>query len=349
MHLRSFDAPSMKEAMASVRRELGDDAVIVSTGTGRQGRGVRVVAAIEPADPDEAVLVSWDRQQDAPSGTRAAAGTGSDTLLADALAYHRVPAPLLDRLARAAGRVSADKAAAETKAASAPERPEAALSSALEAFLSFQPLGDAGPCRPLTLVGPAGAGKTLTAAKLVVAAHSKGRAVRAVSTDTRRAGGIEQLEAFTRILGLPLTAEDDPPALARLVEGAADAAVIIDTAGVNPFSAREMQSLARLIEAAQAEPVLVLAMGGDPVETGEVATAFARLGCRRMIATRLDVTRRLGALLTAGETGRLSIAGVAYSPHAVDAPAPLGALSLARLLLSAIPGGTPAPQHEAPQ
>lgn len=345
MRLRAFEAPSMKEAMASVRRELGADAVIVSTGAARQGRGVRVVAAIEPADPDAAVLANWDA--DDPEGAADPTGGGAPgTVISGALAYHRVPAPLLDRLTRAAGRFSPDKA---STAAGAPGPAEAALSSALESFLTFQPLGETG-CRPLMLVGPSGAGKTLTAAKLIVAAHGRGRNVLAVSTDTRRAGGLEQLEAFTRILGLELTAGDDPPALARTLEGAADAAAIIDTAGVNPFSAREMQSLATLIDAVQAEPVLVLAVGGDPVETGEVATAFARLGCRRMIATRLDVTRRLGALLTAGETGRLAIAGVAYSPHAVDPPAPLGALSLARLLLSAMPGGpTTAPHEEAPR
>ena len=74
------------------------------------------------------------------------------------------------------------------------------------------------------LVGPPGVGKTLTAAKLIVAAHRRGEAVAAISCDTKRAGGFEQLEAFTRILGLPLAAVEDPPALARIVGAAAEPA-----------------------------------------------------------------------------------------------------------------------------
>ena len=45
MQLRSFTAQTMDEAMAQVRQALGDDAVIVSSYTGKRGRGVVVVAA----------------------------------------------------------------------------------------------------------------------------------------------------------------------------------------------------------------------------------------------------------------------------------------------------------------
>ena len=49
MRLRNFTAPSMQEAMARVRQELGADAIIVSTDDTTAGE-VRVTAAVEEAD-----------------------------------------------------------------------------------------------------------------------------------------------------------------------------------------------------------------------------------------------------------------------------------------------------------
>ena len=49
MRLRLFHAPSMAEAMAMVRTELGEDAVIL--GSRRVAGGIEITAALEPADP----------------------------------------------------------------------------------------------------------------------------------------------------------------------------------------------------------------------------------------------------------------------------------------------------------
>ena len=65
-----------------------------------------------------------------------------------------------------------------------------------------------------------------------------------------------------------------------------------------------------------------------------------------MIATRLDVARRLGALLAAADVGRLAFAGVTAGPHAAEAVGPLSPLSLARLLLSPIAAALPLPSRE---
>jgi flagellar biosynthesis protein FlhF len=165
----------------------------------------------------------------------------------------------------------------------------------------------------------------------------------AASCDTRRAGGIEQLEAFTRILDLPLARIGEAAELATFAAAAAGNVTIIDTAGSCPFSGAEMRALEDLIEAADAEPVLVLAAGGDAAEAGETAAAFARLGCRRMIATRIDVSRRFGGLVAAAAGGRLALAGVGIGPHAAEPPAAVNSLSLAKLFLSAARPATASP------
>ena len=351
MRVRTFDADSMARAMDMVRAEIGSDAIILATRPGRHGRGVQVVAAVEqpdeemcldddPADPDAdgfaedddqaaESATSWTGDQtdqtDAESGGESlheATGTPDQEHLRQLLSYHGIPAALASRLRR-------------TAADFAHETPELALAAALDAGLTFEPLGNAPWRRPVMLVGPPGVGKTLTAAKLMVAAHRRGEVVAAISCDTKRAGGFEQLEAFTRILGRPLAAVEDPQALARIIGEMPSTATIIDTAGANPFDRDDLAALGRLIDATHAEPVLVVAAGTDPAEAGEVAIEFARLGARRMLVTRLDVARRLGALLAAADGARLAIAGTSFGPHPTEPLCALNPLSLARLLAAA--------------
>ena len=333
MRLKTFTARTIAQALQQVRLELGEDAVILSTESGRGG--ARLVAALPPSPDAEQVL---DAALAAPAGASVAAaaegvqGAGpppATARLRPVLAWHGVPAGLAERLLRG---VSASGGA----------EPAAVLAAGLDAMLGFQPLAERVGGRPLMLVGPPGVGKTLTAAKLIVGAHRRGRPVFAASCDTRRAGGIEQLEAFTRILNLPLARIGDAGGLADAVSAAiAGSTVIIDTAGCCPFSRDDTQGLAALIEAAEAEPLLVLAAGGDAAEASETGAAFAQLGCRRMIATRIDVSRRLGCLVAAAAGGRLAVAGAAVGPHAAEPPAAVSPLSLARLLLSTAPAAAP--------
>ena len=320
MRLRTFDAATMAEAMRQIRGELGEDAVIISSQSKRGGRGVRVVAAVDGKDPDEAAFDGWTGEEPA--------SVAPEGEFSHALAYHGVPAALARRLDRAATVLAQQDATA-------------ALTAALDGAFGFQPLEDRLSPRPLMLVGPPGVGKTTVAAKLIVDAHRRGRRIIAVSCDLLRAGGIDQLQAFTRILGLTLATADTPQALARIVGGANGSDVVIDTAGTSPHSARDMDALAAIVDAARAEPLLVLAAGADAMEAGDVATAFAGIGCRRIIATRLDVARRLGALLSAADIGRLAFAGATAGAEAAEAVSPLSPLSLARLLLSTTPRHVP--------
>ena len=317
MRLRTFTAPTIADAMQRVRDELGPDAVILSTQRLGRGGGVKVTAGIETVESSSAGLA-----QGARTAIEAIDAVGA------ALEFHGLPLPIADRLLAAAADLPADDAAL-------------ALAGALDARFGFAPIvGGPGfadssvALRPVMLVGTPGAGKTASVAKLATRARLAGRLVTAVTCDTLRAGAVEQLATYTRLLQIPAFRAKDAATLVRALGTApAGALLLIDTVGSNPLDPRDMRALAELIDAARPELALVLAAGGDVAESAECAAAFAELGATRLIATRIDAVRRLGGVLAAADVGRLSFAEFGVSPQIGDGLLPVNPVSLARLLL----------------
>ncbi len=313
MRLKTYAAPNMAEAMEMVRAELGEEAIIVSTQRGVGGQGVRITAAIE-----ESPEVDDDIEQ-----ALADPGTLPATLsrVREALVYHGVPDRLIDRLMATARGLD-------------DEGPVMACAAALDAAFGFAPLPEKGSARPLMLVGPPGSGKSLTLAKLAARSHLAGRKVRVISADAVRAGVLDQLKAFTDILKIGLEKARGGVSLGKLLaDGAGADLTLIDSPGLNPFSAPDMAYLRTLCDCAEVEPVLVLSAGGDPVECWDIARAFAEVGATRLLATRLDMTRRLGGVLAAAEAGKLKFCDVTINPHVADGLCPITPISLARLIL----------------
>lgn len=228
-----------------------------------------------------------------------------------ALVWHGVPAPLAAELAAGP------------------------LDAALGAALRFAPLPLEGDGKPLLLVGPPGAGKTLAVARLATRLVLAGAPPLVVTADGKRAGATEQLAAFTRLLGLTLIAAGHPIALARaLPRRPPGAAVLIDAPGTDPFDPAQREELAALAAVAQAEPVLVLPGGLDSAEAADLGGAFAELGTALMLPTRLDQARRLGGVLAAARAGDLALTEAGIGPGAADGLEPLTPGGLARRLLA---------------
>jgi flagellar biosynthesis protein FlhF len=302
MRLRTFTAATMGDAMSLVRARLGPDAVIVSTEEGEDG-ATRVTAAVEQIE-------------------RLSPGIEPDVIdaLNEALSGHGLAPLLIEKILCAALPFETDE-------------PLLALASAFATFFSFAPL-DGEIRRPLLLAGPPGAGKTVSLAKLATRALMAGRAVRLVTADTVRAGGIEQLEAFARVLRIQLHRAESAQRLAPL---AADTQpgelLLIDSPGINPYSAGDRRELSQLIAASGAEPVLVLPAGGDAVDTVEMARIFRDLGASRMVVTRVDMVQRLGSIVACAEALRLGFAEAGTSPDIAKGLSAFNPVVLARLIL----------------
>ncbi len=329
MRLKTYTEKTMKAAMARVREELGPDAVIVNIDQGKRVGGVRITAAYEGRlrqraaptpprpEPSPAATGGKGRQRKTPPRAFDMAD------LTAVMSHQGVPYDMAMRLQTAATSVDVNSLAE-------------ALSVALETCFTFEPL-TAHRGRPLMLIGPPGAGKTVSAAKIAAEAVLNGEDVRIITTDTVKSTGLEQLESFAHLMEQRVETATSPRELKAVLHSRREGKgkpdlVIIDTCGINPFLVEELEEAAHFIKEAGAEPVLVLPAGMDPMESADIAEIFASMGARRMIATRMDTARRFAGILTAAQAGRLSLAALGRSPYVAQQLEAATPLSLARIL-----------------
>lgn len=330
MRLKSFYAANMKEAMQLVKDTLGEDAIIVSTKE-QKGGGVSLTAAIEQnIDTYDDLPGRMDLDDDLDQDWLHEDGNDEEGIivehLTDILLRHGAPEDVTDHIISCATIVGAAD-------------PKTALTAALEHIYGYRPFPTKAYKKPIMLIGPPGTGKTLNTAKLAARGVMNDQKVIVITTDTVRAGGVEQLESFTKILKAPLLKAENPQNLkvALLEAEAANAdQIYIDTAGINPFDPDDMKFTAKLLTVGNIEPVLVLPAGGDAAESGEIARVFATLGARWMLPSRLDIARRLGGILEAAHQGGLSFADASHSSKVADGLLPLTPERLANLLMQSV-------------
>ncbi len=326
MRLKKFHAKTMSEAMQMIKESLGDEAIIVASSEDRaHGGGVRVTAAVdntydvndgcysEKDDYDDGGWLQYDEESDIDAVAEE---------ITEVMLRHCVPEDVMDNFVSCATVMGFDDVAI-------------ALVTTIEQLFAFRPLPSRRFSKPIMFVGTPGAGKTLAVAKLATRSVMSGLKVGVISTDTKRAGGIEQLKVLTDVLQIRLHTAQDYKKLRALTNEMRMRfdQVIIDTAGVNPFSRYDIKDLARLMHASDMEVSLVLPAGIDADEAGDVGRVFATLGAKSILPTRIDVARRLGSLLSCAHYGNLSFADASMTPKVAQGLTPLSPRILAQLLV----------------
>ena len=167
------------------------------------------------------------------------------------------------------------------------------LQARLEAPVPTWPERESGTQRPhvVALVGPTGAGKTTTTAKLAVHPQAFGAGRPGLlCLDTFRVAAVEQLGSYAEAAGLPMEVIYGPdelePALHRL--GACDI-VLVDTPGRAPGDrAAHAECTALLRRLAPDEVHLVIpAHAGDDVVRHQLG-AYEPYGVTHLLLTKLD-------------------------------------------------------------
>jgi flagellar biosynthesis protein FlhF len=164
------------------------------------------------------------------------------------------------------------------------------------------------------VVGPTGAGKTTTIAKLAARwcmAHGS-QELALVSTDGYRIGAREQLMTYARILGVPMHAANGGKELAAVLERLkSKKLILIDTAGMGPRDVRLTEQLAALkYGASRARVLLALPAQAEGQTLDEIVCAFVRVKPAACILTKVDEAASLGAAISTVLRHKLKIAYV---------------------------------------
>jgi flagellar biosynthesis protein FlhF len=166
----------------------------------------------------------------------------------------------------------------------------------------------------MAVVGPPGAGKTTTIAKLAARwCMRHGVADLAlVSTDNYRVGASDELTTYARVLGAPLHVANGAKDLARVLERLkSKKLILIDTAGMGPRDPRLVEQLAALqLGAPGARVLLTLPADGESQALDAMVRAFAPSKPAACILTRVDEAASLGAVISTTLRHRLKIAYV---------------------------------------
>ena len=174
----------------------------------------------------------------------------------------------------------------------------------------------------VAVVGPTGAGKTTTIAKLAArwCMQHGSQDLALVSTDAYRIGARDQLMTYARILDAPMHAADNGKDLARVLERLkSKKLILIDTAGMGPRDARLTEHLAALQSgAAGARVLLALPAQGEGHALEEIVKCFAPLKPLACILTKIDEAASLGAVISTTLRHRLKIAYVCDGQRVPD-------------------------------
>lgn len=189
----------------------------------------------------------------------------------------------------------------------------------------------------IALVGPTGAGKTTTAAKLAAryAARHGARDVALVTTDLERAGATEQLHALGRRLGITVCEAAGPDGLQRVLAQLADyPLVLVDTTGHAPRDRAVFSQILWLRSARSVRSLLVLPANAHPHDLGEVIRRYRPAAPEGVVLTKLDESGRPGAVLSVAARHGLVLA---YTSGGQDVPSDLEPADAERLVAALEP------------
>lgn len=331
MQVKRYEAANLQEVTARIKKDLGPNAIILSTGKiADRPHLIEVLAARDepPATPvfrDEPAPPKEPRPPEPPSSLEkeiqelksGIAGLKQEfpsrrdlsefretmNILLDTLAV-RYPVHLRSIYTEmVAGGISRSRAAALLESVKKDfalgERDTYEKSAAIAQKLIARSLVKAGPKerRIKALIGPTGVGKTTTLAKLAAYySLEKKMKVGMITTDTYRIAAAEQLKVYAKIMGLPLLVAPERESFLRSLESLSEKEVIlVDTPGRNHNDDCGLNQLKSVLDP-QVETVLLLSPASSREHLLETANRFNLFGYDRIILTKVDECRHFGSM-----------------------------------------------------
>jgi flagellar biosynthesis protein FlhF len=320
MHVKSFFAATVEDALALGSREMGPEALLVQSRKAppeaRHMGAYEVVlalaaqplAAVPPsgagAPPLSREFAELRQRLDAMRRSIAHSAVARPRWLApssetaavfSSLIEAEVDPHLADQIAAAvARRLGPPDAGTRSVLGAAAEEMESRFS--VDSTLGCKNAGE----RLVALVGPPGAGKTTTLVKLAVAyGLAARRPVALLSADAYRIAAADQLRAYAAILGVAFELAETPRALAQSLElHRGKELILIDTPGLAADEMDQGAELAAFLASRTDIDVhLVLSASMKSADITRAVERFEIFRPGKLLFTRLDETGTLGPLL----------------------------------------------------
>ncbi|MGB9712229.1 MAG: hypothetical protein ACPL2F_03760 [Dissulfurimicrobium hydrothermale] len=310
MNIRRFEAPDIAEALAMIKAELGDEAVIIETNrrrrrdeaTGLIENIVEVTAAIDFSPHTEAQVRIPPEKAPAKKilhGVAIHGGYGPNhpsplLVIHDALAGLGLGHKLQQEIAaQFLHEVSSDKDITH-------ELVHDWLKNMASRRIKIADAAKASTSRPrIAMIGPTGTGKTTTIAKLAaLLKFQKNMHGVLVSVDAYRLGTAEQLARYARLMDIPFEALRDPKGLSGVLERYKHMDfMLIDTTGRGPSDPRHREELSAIFNAdpsIKGYPVLCATSKAD--DLASQMALYSTFPIAGWVITKIDETSSYGPL-----------------------------------------------------
>ncbi|MFG6115101.1 flagellar biosynthesis protein FlhF [Halobacillus sp. MO56] len=332
MKVKKFEAESMPKVMSQVKKEMGNDAVILNSKVVHRGgflglfkkKNIEVIAAIDPADKQPPRKQAWkmEKKKEAAAATSDNSLVSDQTVLSEIKALKKLvekkqsvqptgyPQPyqeLYDHLvaqeitAELADGLLARLKANEEKVSVSIDGLKSIILDSLESKGTSCTFGGVDYSRQFVhFVGPTGVGKTTTIAKVAArAVLNDQKKVAFITTDTYRIAAIDQLKTYAKLLDVPIevaySLEDYMEARNKFTHYDL---VLVDTAGRNFRDPQYVYELSKLIDfRTDMETYLVLSLTSRYKDMQAIFDQFSNIPIRKFIFTKSDETSTYGSAL----------------------------------------------------
>ena len=317
MRLKTFIGANTNEALMQVKRALGADAIILNTESLPEG-GIKITAAMEDAD------FHFDKEEKIEKIPPVK--EFDESKIRESLNYHGVLPAVSERILARVRRLYFNQSGGSAQTLLVKDLAE-----------NYEYYNMLDRSKPLKLfMGISGSGKSTAIAKVATQAKLKKISSCIISCDNVRAGANKQLQAFAKILEVPFFFEGDRDRLYNraMLSTREYNFVLIDTPGINPFIKEDVERISLYIkEFKTAEKIMTMDAGRNAADAVEISEVFRKIGAESLLPTRLDLSRRIGSIISIADVCQMKLGAAGVSASIVQGIAKIDANALCKLLL----------------